>query len=314
MATTTEHEPQDQQASAPTPSALSLSRALLSAAKDRKKTYWYVEILAAALSVAGSFLPWPVIAAVAGVLSVASKTVSKFVLSGSKKLFRLGERARRYDFYERTMGWPVPSADRADMVIAQSSDEIRDAANKLASAEADYYAHKGSPGPDRLLCNLCESMFWTERLMEYMSKVRRKHLALAMVAVLAALVGTILVQPGPKGFVVLKILGSVVALLVAVDVLGEAWSFDRGERETRRLLDAVVAEMRRSALSRDEAIRLMVEYNCLLADLPLLPDSIYEKHKAVLSKAWAEFEKSLPMRCDAAADGTVATTAKSPQP
>lgn len=280
------------------PSMLSFSRALLSAAKDEKKRYWYAETAAAALSVIGAFLPWPEFAATAGLLSVATKVISKLVLSGTKKLFRLGERARRYDFYGKTMGWPVPPADRADMVIAQSSKEIRAAAEKLAAAEPDYYAHKGAPSTERLLCNLCESMFWTERLMGFMAKSRYKQLAVAGVAVFAVLLGTVLVHPGEPGFAILKMVGSVVALLVAVDVLGEARSFARGEQETGKLLHAVVAEMKRTVLARDEAVRLMVEYNCMLADLPVLPDSNYEKHKSVLNSAWKEFEASLPFSCD----------------
>ena len=34
------------------------------------------------------------------------------------------------------------------------------------------------------------------------------------------------------------------------------------------------------------------------ADLPVLPDSNYEKHQAVLNSAWKEFAASLPFRCD----------------
>jgi len=280
------------------PSILSYSRALLSDAKEKKKTYWYTEASAAVLSVVGSFLPWPRAAAVAGIFTVTAKVLGKFVLSSSRKAFRLGERARRYDFFYKTMGWSVPPADRADMVIAQSSSRIRAAAAKLATMEADYYAHKGEPSTERLLCNLCESMFWTERLMGYMSKARWGHFSISLAVVIAVLVGALVVDLGSAALIMLKVVMSVVTLLVAIDILGEARSFERGERESGNLLRAVVAEMHRSPLSCDEAMRLMVEYNCLLADLPLLPDSIYARHTNLLNKAWSEFSASLPIQCN----------------
>ncbi len=283
-------------------SALSLSRALLTAAKKTKKAYWQTEILAAVLAVGGAFLPMPALAIIASVLSITAKAIGKFaILSDSKKLFRLGERARRYDFYERTLGWPVPPADRADMVITQSSTAIRAAAAKLAASETDYYSHKGAPSTERLLCNLGESMFWTERLMGEMAKVRWKHVAVAVTALVLGLVGTVLIQPGKEGLIIIKVTGLMVSLLVALDILGEARSFKRGESDTRRLFDAVLAEMRQFPLSVNGAMRLMAEYNCLLADLPLLPDSIYEARKAVLNEAWTVCEKSLPIRCSQAA-------------
>lgn len=280
-----------------TPTILSYSRALLSAAKEEKTRYWRAEVAAALLSVCASLLPWPRVAAVAGVCSVVAKLLSKLTMSASKRLFRSGERARRYDLYARTLGWPVPSRERADMVITKSSSRIEEAARKLAATESDYYAHKGPPSTERLLCNLAEAMFWTERLMGTMAKVRWWHLVYAGCAVVAVLVGTLVLQPPEAALLTLKYLGIAVALLVAVDVFGEAQSFERGEREVGRLLSTVTAEMARITPSRDEALRLLIEYNCLLADLPILPDSIYWKNRGLLNTAWAAFEESLPVKC-----------------
>lgn len=281
------------------PSILSHSRALQTAAKKQKARYWNAEIAATVLAALGVFLPWPTVAAAAGLLSVVTKVLAKLIFTEAKKLFRLGERGRRYDFYSKTMGWPMPPSDRADMVIAQSSEEIRAAAEQFAAFDADYYAHKGAPSTERLLCNLCEVMFWTERLMGHIAKARYKQFATAAVVVVAILLGTILLQPTDGSiFPILKLVGSFVALLVALDVFGEARSFSRGEREIGRLLAAVIAEMQRTTLAHDEAVRLMVEYNCLLADLPPVPDGTYKKHKAVLNNAWKEFAVSLPLSCD----------------
>jgi hypothetical protein len=279
------------------PTILSYSRALLSAAKELKTKYWATEVAAAILAVSASVLPWPRLAAVAGVCSVVAKVLSKLTMSASKRLFRAGERARRYDFYARTLGWPVPSRERADMVVTKASTRIEEIARKFAATESDYYAHRGLPSTERLLCNLTEAMFWTERLMGAMAKIRWKHLVYAGCAVGAVLIGTLVLQPPVDSLLALKYLGAAVALLVAIDILGEAQSFERGEREAGRLLGAVTVEMARATPSRDEALRLLIEYNCLLADLPILPDSVYLKNRDLLNTAWAAFEESLPIRC-----------------
>jgi hypothetical protein len=289
--------PQNSATQATVPTPLSFSRAFVRAAKQRKKAYWRVEVLATVLAVGTSLVPSLRLAAALGVLSVAAKLGGKFVLAAAKKLFRTGERQRRYDFYGRTLGWPVPAIDRADMSIANASSEIKKNAEELAPREADYYAHNGSPGTEHLFCNLAQSMFFTDHLLGAMATTRWKHVALAATAVVVALIATIIAAPPAHGLVVLKYLGSVVTLLVALDVLGEAQSFGRGNKEVGRLLNALVTEMARATPSRDEALRLLIEYNCLLADLPMMPESIYGSHKDTLNAAWKEYEASLPFRC-----------------
>jgi hypothetical protein len=174
----------------------------------------------------------------------------------------------------------------------------------LAGTETDYYAHDGPPSTQRLLCNLAESMFWTERLMGAMAKVRGRQVATALAAVVLVLVGTLMMQPA-HGLGVLKFIGSAVTLLVAMDLFGEAKSYERGEREACKLLSAIGTEMARATPSEGEGLRLMIEYNCLLSDLPLLPDSIYRSKQVALNSAWTEFQKSLPGGCGASRESTV---------
>lgn len=284
-----------------TPTILSFSRAYAFAAKRKKLAYWGTEILATLLAIGASVAPWARVAAAIGVLSVVAKVASKLVLSEVKRLSRTGERQRRYDFYMRTLGWPSPASERADMSIANASKRIKKSATKLAPREPDYYAHQGPPSSERLFCNLAESMFWTERLFNAMAKIRQKHLAFAVAAVFAVLIGSLVIEPAGQGLLVLKYLGTVVALLVALDVLGEARAFGRGGMEVGKLLSALATEMARPTPSRDEALRLLIEYNCLLADLPMLPDSVYNDHHKILLDAWKEYETSLPFRCTTAA-------------
>jgi hypothetical protein len=280
---------------------LSVSRALLTKAKGKKATYWRFEVAAASCSTVAAVIPWTVASATLALGAVALKIFARQVLVASRRTFRLGERARRYDFYGRTLGWPVPPSDRADMVLVRLAPGVHREAARLAGTETDYYAHNGPPSTQRLLCNLAESMFWTERLMGAMAKVRWRHVATAVAALVLVLLGTLMMQP-THGLGVLKFICSAVTLLVATDLFGEAKSFERGESEASKLLSAIGTEMARATPSEGEGVRLMSEYNCLLADLPLLPDSIYRSNQIALNSAWTAFQKSLPRGCGESRD------------
>jgi len=279
------------------PTILSFSRAHLSAAKRQKKAYWWIEVLASALSLGASFVPVATIAVGLGVLSVASKAAGKLKMSAAKKLFRIGERQRRYDFYKKTLGWDPPPRDRADTYIQNSGEEIQEAAAKFAPGEPDYYAHKGPPSTQRLFCNLAESMFWSERLFGAMASMWWKRFALAVTLVGSVLVVLIVVNLNDHALLAVKLVFSVVALLVAVDVFGEAKASTRGERDVQNLLRVLEKEMDKPSPSQDEALRLLIEYNCLLADLPMIPDAVHRAHEKELNAAWKEYEAGLPFRC-----------------
>src|SRR5262245_1171218 len=120
------------------PSMLSLSRALLSDAKREKVRYWWLEVAAALCSVAVSLAPWAKVAAVLAGVAVTLKVAAKIRIGASRRAFRQGERARRYDFYGRTLGWPVPPFDRADLVLTQFPSTIQERARALATSEVDY--------------------------------------------------------------------------------------------------------------------------------------------------------------------------------
>jgi hypothetical protein len=48
-------------------------------------------------------------------------------------------------------------------------------------------------------------------------------------------------------------------------------------------------EMARHEPTEKEALRLLVEYNCTLADLPMIPDTVYHANEETLNAAWQEY-------------------------
>jgi hypothetical protein len=252
-----------------------------------------MEVGAAIIAVAAALSPYIQASAALAVVGVILKCFAKHFQARSRGLFRSGERARRYSFYSRSLGWPPPPSTRADIAGSYADARLIESVARLSVYEDDYYSRKGPPGDDRFFSNLCESAFWTNKLMKEMTAIRKRQFLLAGAAVLITLVALALIQPGDPSFVVIKALSAMVVLVIAIDIYGDFSSFARGERETDKLVDAIASEMRCAPLRRDEGIRLMGEYNCLLAEMPLIPDDVYLKHQDRLNAAWSVYESAL---------------------
>jgi hypothetical protein len=180
-------------------------------------------------------------------------------------------------------------------VLLAFPPEVEELARELAKKDDDYFAEKGGPSPSRFVWNLAESIFWHEKLTEAMATRRARQFSLAVVAIAVTLCGLVLVQPSGlleqaqakvTALIGLKVLGAFVSFLVAFDVYGELSAFRRGSRESRDLLAAL--ERWVDPPDREEGLRILIEYNCLLADLPLVPDEMHRKLHARLNKLWAE--------------------------
>lgn len=262
-------------------------RLLFSRSKVEKERYWLLEACASGLALTAAFVPWVWAASVMSLLALPAKAGAKIVGSRSRSKFRLAERLRRFDFESRALGWPIPPTDRADLLLALPS-KIQTRAGERAEIDTEYYSHKGGPSDERFFANLTESLFFTHHLMAIMARRRWWQFAVAVMAFVGAIVGAAIAQPGQAIHVVLKVVGAVVAVLVAIDVFGEARSYERGDRECGKLLAAIRAEIQTGAPTIQEGLRLFIEYNCLLSDLPLVPDAIYDRNRARLNQAFAE--------------------------
>jgi hypothetical protein len=291
--------PQESGDARPKPSFLAYSRAAFTVAKARRMWHWRLEAAASALALLSAFMPFATAAAVTALLSVGAKLLAKQKATQSRGLFRQAERARRYDFEQRTLGWPVPGRVHADALLA-CPGEVEELAGQLAKKDDDYFAEKGDPSASRFVWNLAESIFWQEKLSDAMVAVRGRQFVLALAAIGGTLCGLVLVQPSGllqqaqvtvTVFVGLKVLGALVSLLVALDVYGELSAFRRGSRDSRDLLAALERSL--APPKREEALRILIEYNCLLADLPMVPDEVHAKHRARLNSLWADVSARL---------------------
>jgi hypothetical protein len=278
----------------PDPSLLAHSRAAFTVAKAKRTWHWRLEVVASGLALVSAFMPSSTLAAVTALLSAAAKVSARFKATQVRALLRQAERARRYDLEQRTLGWPVPGRVHADALLAFPPD-VEGLARELSKKDDAYFAEKGDPSPSRFVWNLAESIFWHEKLTEAMANRRARQFSLALAAIVLTLYGLVLVQPSGlmeqaqakvTALISLKVLGAFVSFLVALDVYGELSAFRRGSRESRDLLAAL--ERWLDPPDREEGLRILIEYNCLLADLPMVPDEMHKKLHSRLNKLWAD--------------------------
>jgi hypothetical protein len=264
---------------------LAASRREFSIAKRWKARQWWIDVAASLGALAAAAMPVPRWSLALVVVSVAAKIGAKFAQSRSRSSFRVAERARRYDFQRRTLGWAIPHDEYADIVLAFSGETQALPAADAETMQAGYFDREGPPGIERLLANLHESVFWSRRLLADMAKRRGWHVFIAVVGTTATLFVGLFVRPEDWRLVVVRVVAVMVAMLVSLDVFGEWTAFRRSASELG-IMERVLVEFRKRRGTKDEAFRFLIDYSCLLVDAPMVPDKIYEKRRPVLEHLW----------------------------
>lgn len=247
-------------------------------------------------------MPHALVAAAVALSSLGSKLLARVTATQARALFRQAERARRYDFEQRALGWPVPGRVHADLLLAFST-KVEHMAVALAKKDDDYFADKGPPGTTRFVWNLAESIFWSEKLLGIMALRRAWQLGLALTVIVGTLAGLVLVEPSGLleegqvkvvAVVGVKVVAAFASLLVALDLGGELAAYRRGAGECRDFGAAL--ERALDPPDREEGVRILIEYSCLLADLPMVPDEVHRENHQRLSRLWAEAAERMPGR------------------
>jgi hypothetical protein len=73
-------------------------------------------------------------------------------------------------------------------------------------------------------------------------------------------------------------------------------AFARTEQEVRTLAGAVLAQLRLGHMDRTEGLRLMVDYNCCLMEMPLIPDEIRDQKQSAINDAWNDLARTLSLK------------------
>ena len=264
---------------------LAASRREFSVAKRWKAHQWKIDVGASLTALVAAVVAIPLVSLALVLLAAAAKVAAKYAQGRSRSCFRVAERARRYDFQRRALGWDIPHDEYADIVLSLSGES-----RSLPTADADrmqkgYFDHEGPPGPERLLNNLHESVFWSKRLFAEMAKRRGRQIVWALSGVVATTSAAVFVPWEDWRLVVVRVVAVAVTVLVSVDVFGEWTAFRRSSSELT-LIEKVLIELRTRKATEGPVLRFLIDYSCLLVDTPMVSDKVYEELRPQLQHLW----------------------------
>lgn len=264
---------------------LAASRREFEIVKRWKTRQWRVDVGATVTALAAVVVPSTKMSLALVLIAAAAKVGAKYAHGRSRSCFRVAERARRYDFQRRALGWELPHDEYADLVLSLSR-ETRELPNEdVVRMQTGYFEHDGTPGAERLLANLRESVFWSKRLFADMAKRRGRHMFWAVAAVIAALLVGLFLPWTDGRMVVARVVALTVTFLVSLDVFGEWTAFKRSVSELS-IMEKVLLEFRKRDATAPEALRFLIDYSCLLVEAPMVPDKVYEELQPQLQQLW----------------------------
>lgn len=192
------------------------------------------------------------------------------------------ERARRATLVMHGLGRIISETEINDI------HESMSASDKKAKAleDADYYASKSHPGPQKLLEMIEEAAFWTKATQRVSGLWAWGFF---FVAVLVSVVTFFFIVPswGTNDLMTAaRVLCAVLIFAVGTDFLGAARTY----QSTAQLLDRLLLRIdgvRLRGYPEVDVLTMFGDYNGIVERTPLTLPLVYKIHKAELNRMWS---------------------------
>lgn len=187
-------------------------------------------------------------------------------------------------------------ADRVALVMTVDAPRLLLwLASKEVSLEP-YFASEASHGPRRCAENTLESSWWTARLARTM--VRFELFRLAAFGLVALLLYR--AAAGGGGTTGSAIANAIVMFLLTLGPLRRVSEFTILANGADRVCDSAIGMLKSGEVSyRQEAARLLSEYQLIRKGAPLIPSILWSIRRPMLSAAWRRLEQSLGLEMSA---------------
>lgn len=262
-------------------SLLGLARAASESAKRWSQLRLVAQIAVLACGL-GALVLGDTLAYFAAVGALVGQGASWLCNRRARDVHRRAEQVRRRAILLDALGQTAEKLDVTDLWML-FDEKVRASAAKFD--DADYYASKEGPGPDRLLEILKESAFWSKHL--YAASARRAFKGVAAVVV-GVLVVSLIVLPSTTGESLLLLARGLVVFLgfiVGADQLGTAiaWSDAKSQLEAlHRRLDRVRLD------EMEPCLAIFADYTAATSLAPPIPTGVYEAEQGKLNALWEE--------------------------
>jgi len=275
-------------------SILGLHRAEFEEAKTKQRYSRICEIVvggAAALSVlAGLIQPYapgftctPCIVYPLTILALASTVLIWAFSSQAKRNRSTAERARRTLLVMEGLDWVLSQKEITDLIAGFSVSQEE----ATPWEDPGYFVSTGKPGHERLATVIQQSAFFSRHLFA----ASAKWSALWFIATLLPTTAILFILPGVRsqawGIAIAQIICILLMLLISIDFLGRAVDYAHASSAVGRV-DERLEKSQATALSQSDLLLIWGDYNAAVQEAPLIPQSVYEKHRDRLNALFSQ--------------------------
>lgn len=245
-----------------------------------------LELLAGLIGVVATLLAttlgWQISSAICVVVLLL---VAYYLWYSFEKDYDNAETMRRQSVLTEGLGWPMTDAQFSHWKSRVASKLLQKAlCNKR---DDDYYTTTENVGPERLLQMTQESVFWTRNLYERLFKYILVCLVLVVISLIITLNIAVLPQDEQVRLNILHFIYLVIPLLLTIDFFGLVLRLHRAIQsllEVERDLDRLT----KAEHSVEHIMRLVAEYNCILASGVPIPNWLFSRHHDEIQACWKE--------------------------
>ena len=193
----------------------------------------------------------------------------------------VAERGRRAVLLAEGLGIDIGAKSYSDLKMQFSSSE----SEGKKQEDPKYFKEYGPPGYSKIAYMLDESAFWTQHLY---SKCASKYWLMFSVLLLLVIVGLLLITVvKDKNAQIAQILCLLLASLITGDIFNSALRFTVGALAVKDVVNRINASRSSNSLEQ-ELLVIFGDYNAIVQDAPIIPDSIYRKWSKRLNRLWSE--------------------------
>jgi hypothetical protein len=258
-------------------------RATFEQAKSAQKKVFWIQLVVAASSVIGVFVPEPEVTYGITIFALLGGAAIIFLNLNATERKAVAEKARRAHMLIDGLGIDISGKARTDLMSSLNVSE----AEIKKWADPDYYGTTVPPGPQRLSKIVQESALWSTELFK--SNARRKWTAVTVsVIVSIALLLGFPFLPDQKTLVTSAQLICIgLSFLITRDLVNRAKGFSGAAHDMEKI-DLQLESLNPSNLTVQDVLIIFGDYNAIVESSPTIESGLYKRDQERLSRIWKE--------------------------
>ena len=262
---------------------LGLYRAEFEIAKQKERLSWIAEASVAIVALLSIFIKLPIIAYSAAILTLVAAIVKWFYSFQSRKHKNVAERARRIILLSTGLGYELSAKEITDL-ISNFSANSKDGEKW---EDEGYYDTATATSYEKFIFQLQESIFYSKHMFLFSAKQTWTWIIVFFFLSIIALFALPTMANQKWVLEIAQVISVVLMFLMSLDLLGRGIEFKEASTVADKI-DSRLEGLKTSGVNEQDVIILWGEYNSMVQGAPLIPTSIYMRHRETLEKLYSQ--------------------------